>query len=297
MDGDRFKYDVALSFAGEERDYVEHVASHLRARGIRVFYDEYERPVLWGKNLHTHLSDVYRKQARYTVIFVSEHYARKVWPNHERESAQSRALVENEEYILPVRFDDTELPGLLPTVAYIDARRTTPIGLADTAAEKLRLAGHQGDEWDQADPGGFNRRGWQRYENYRFGFGIRFPMDWGRSLQSDNSDGVSIIPWGIEADIKAYGCFHFPEFEDMWTDFPGERSTLRLYTGAEADLVIHRGLTEVTLRVRLMSRRVECHFYAKVQTRFYQKHENLLLDIAKSLYLISGSDRSTPYPG
>src|ERR1035441_8777550 len=36
------KYDVALSFAGEERQYVAEVARNLSERGVRVFDDEYE---------------------------------------------------------------------------------------------------------------------------------------------------------------------------------------------------------------------------------------------------------------
>ena len=33
--------DVALSFAGENREYVEEVATVLRASGIKVFYDKF----------------------------------------------------------------------------------------------------------------------------------------------------------------------------------------------------------------------------------------------------------------
>ena len=36
------EYDVALSFAGENREYVEEVATVLRASGIKVFYDKFE---------------------------------------------------------------------------------------------------------------------------------------------------------------------------------------------------------------------------------------------------------------
>ena len=45
----RYRYDVALSFAGEDRHYVERVAKELQRRGIRVFYDKYEQTELWGK--------------------------------------------------------------------------------------------------------------------------------------------------------------------------------------------------------------------------------------------------------
>jgi hypothetical protein len=118
-----FQFDVALSFAGEDREYVNTIADQLRKHGIKVFYDRYEQATLWGKDLYEHLDHVYQRAARYCVLFASEHYARKVWTNHERKSAQSRALHENEEYILPVRFDDTEIPGLRPTVGYIDLPR------------------------------------------------------------------------------------------------------------------------------------------------------------------------------
>jgi hypothetical protein len=133
-----FQFDVALSFAGEDREYVNTIADQLRKHGIKVFYDRYEQATLWGKDLYEHLDHVYQRAARYCVLFASEHYDRKVWTNHERKSAQSRALHENEEYILPVRFDDTEIPGLRPTVGYIDARFTTSDELVSLILQKVQ---------------------------------------------------------------------------------------------------------------------------------------------------------------
>jgi hypothetical protein len=133
-----FQFDVALSFAGEDREYVNTIADQLRKHGIKVFYDRYEQTSLWGKDLYEHLDHVYQRAARYCVLFASEHYARKVWTNHERKSAQSRALRENQEYILPVRFDDTEIPGLRPTVGYIDARSTTSDQLVSLILQKVQ---------------------------------------------------------------------------------------------------------------------------------------------------------------
>ncbi len=106
------KYDVALSFAGEERVHAEALAERLRAAGVRVFYDAYEKAELWGKNLYEHLHNVYSEQAKYCVVFVSKHYAAKIWTTHEHRAAQERVLKERgEEYILPLQFDDTVLPG------------------------------------------------------------------------------------------------------------------------------------------------------------------------------------------
>jgi hypothetical protein len=134
-------YDVALSFAGEDRIYVEAVATELRSRGIKVFYDKFEEAALWGKDLYQHLSKVYGKEATFCVIFASRHYAEKLWAKHELRSAQDRAFRENQEYILPARFDDTELPGVLSTVGYIDLSSRTPVDLADLICSKLVAAG------------------------------------------------------------------------------------------------------------------------------------------------------------
>ncbi|MET8180098.1 TIR domain-containing protein [Streptomyces sp. NPDC005336] len=130
-------YDVCLSFAGEQRDYVEQVAASLKNAGIRVFYDDYEKVALWGKDLYEHLDYIYGKSVEYCILFASEEYAKKVWTNHERRSAQARALTAHAEYVLPVRFDDTEIPGIRPTIGYLNAQSIEPASLAEMIAEKL----------------------------------------------------------------------------------------------------------------------------------------------------------------
>lgn len=130
-------YDVVLSFAGEDRKYVEETANHLRQEGVKVFYDSYEDTNLWGKDLYQHLDDVYQNKAKFAVIFISEAYSRKLWTNHELKSAQARAFTESQEYILPVRFDDTEIPGIRKTLGYLDLRSLTPEDLAKKVKQKL----------------------------------------------------------------------------------------------------------------------------------------------------------------
>ena len=130
-----YEYQVALSFAGEDRLYVSKVARLLRQRKVRVFYDEYENASLWGKDLYVHLDEVYRKRARYCVVFLSRSYKDKLWTNHERESAQARAFQEQEEYILPVKIDQTEIPGIRPTIGYVS--KLPPNELADLIYRKI----------------------------------------------------------------------------------------------------------------------------------------------------------------
>lgn len=131
-------YDIALSFAGEEREYVSYVADRIKQAGFKIFYDKYEEVDLWGQDLYQRLYEVYSKRSRYCVVFVSANYANKVWPKHELRSAQERALREaRHAYILPVRFDDTELPGLPNTIHYFDARTKKQDELVEFILKKL----------------------------------------------------------------------------------------------------------------------------------------------------------------
>ena len=138
----RYSFDIAVSFAGEDRETVRRYCKLLSSNRLRVFYDEYERIGLWGANLYDKLDEVYRTKALFCVIFISKHYAAKVWTNHERKSAQARALQENREYVLPVRLDDTEIPGIPPTIGYVDLGETSVEKLADMTVQKVKQLKH-----------------------------------------------------------------------------------------------------------------------------------------------------------
>lgn len=135
------EFEIALSFAGEDREYVDRVANILRDSGITVFYDLFEEASLWGKNLYDYLSEIYQNKALFTIMFISEHYARKMWTNHERQAMQARAFQEHNEYILPARFDETPISGVLPTTGYIQLNSKTPEEFVETIKRKLVAAG------------------------------------------------------------------------------------------------------------------------------------------------------------
>ena len=60
------------------------------------------------------------------MILVSKEYADRMWTIHERRSAQERALRERgAEYIIPIKFDDTQLPGLSTLLGYVSSSKGT----------------------------------------------------------------------------------------------------------------------------------------------------------------------------
>ncbi len=131
------EYDVAISFAGEDRHHAQDLAKKLRGKGITVFYDEYMQADLWGRDLAQHLHRVYSKQARFCVVFISASYARKVWTTHELRSALERAVRSTQgQYILPIRLDDTEVDGLPATVGYLPIEMGIP-RIAELILEKI----------------------------------------------------------------------------------------------------------------------------------------------------------------
>jgi tetratricopeptide (TPR) repeat protein len=131
-------YDIVISFAGEDRSYASQLARKLMERGITVFYDDFERAALWGKDLYEYLSDVYQNRGRYCVVLVSKEYREKRWTRVEWRAVQARCFLEDKEYCLPLRIDDTELPGLLPTTGYMSLKRNGIDGIVETIVEKLR---------------------------------------------------------------------------------------------------------------------------------------------------------------
>jgi len=135
--GEKIKkvFDVALSFAGEDREFVEEVFKELIKQKVSVFYDQADEIEinLWGRNLATALGDIYQRHSDYVVVFISEHYAKKIWTQHEFKNALAGAFSEKPDYILPARFDDSEIPGLLPTTAFWDLKKET----AKTFAQKI----------------------------------------------------------------------------------------------------------------------------------------------------------------
>jgi len=102
---------------------------------VSHFYDSENISNLWGKDLYTYLDEIYTNKSRYCVMFISLNYRDKIWTKHERKSAQQRAIKQDDEYILPVKLDDTEIPGIRSTLGYISHK--TPKELVNIIIDKL----------------------------------------------------------------------------------------------------------------------------------------------------------------
>lgn len=111
----------------------------LASYGVPVPRGEVVTTSAEAKRASEHLGRIYGQDARFTVIFASRHYAAKAWPSQEKSYALARHLSGDKGRILPVRFDDTEIPGLPGTIGYLDLRVLWPDQLAELIRQKIDL--------------------------------------------------------------------------------------------------------------------------------------------------------------
>jgi hypothetical protein len=72
-------YDCALSFAGEDRQFAEHLRDILEDLGHTVFYDLAEQHRFLGEDVEEFLGPIYRSGSRYVLAILGETYGRKRW--------------------------------------------------------------------------------------------------------------------------------------------------------------------------------------------------------------------------
>ncbi|MBS1890646.1 MAG: toll/interleukin-1 receptor domain-containing protein [Actinobacteria bacterium] len=136
MANHEFKFDVAISFARGQRDFARALHADLVIRGVKCFFDEVQQVHLWGQDLAEKFDEVFRKDAQFCVACVSQEWVERIWPSHERRSALAR-MIQEPGYLLPVRFDDAEVPGLSPSIAYLDGTEIEPSEVASLLGKKL----------------------------------------------------------------------------------------------------------------------------------------------------------------
>ncbi|QQZ29235.1 TIR domain-containing protein [Thiothrix subterranea] len=134
------RFQVALSFPGEYRDYVSQVAVILGQKlgQDAVFYDQWYTAELARPNMDTHLQAIYHDHAELIVPFLCADYERKQWCGLEWRAIRDLLKKRQDNDIMPLRFDDTEIPGLYGIDGYIDLRRHTPEQIAGFILQRVK---------------------------------------------------------------------------------------------------------------------------------------------------------------
>lgn len=109
------KYDFAFSFASEDRAIVEQIKNGIPE--FKVFYDRDCENELCGKDLYSHLRDIYQQQAKFVVCFFSRYYKQKTWTNLEFTAVKERLLSTcfASDFLIPVMLDNSGLSKDIPS--------------------------------------------------------------------------------------------------------------------------------------------------------------------------------------
>lgn len=95
------KYDVALSFAGPDREFAKSLFDLLSEREVSVFYDENEQHRILAEKVEDYLHPIYRSEAAYVVPLLSPEYPKRIWTKFESDQFKNRF---GERAVIPVRF-------------------------------------------------------------------------------------------------------------------------------------------------------------------------------------------------
>jgi hypothetical protein len=83
-------YDAALSFAGEDRAYAEHIRDALEDAGHAIFYDLAEQHLILAEDVEAYLGPIYAKDCRYVVAVLGQLYGTKRWTLFEADQYRDR---------------------------------------------------------------------------------------------------------------------------------------------------------------------------------------------------------------
>jgi tetratricopeptide (TPR) repeat protein len=141
MEARQKRFQVALSFPGEHREFVGRVAKRLSERLGRervLHYPDYEAEFA-RIDLDTYLQRLYHDESELIVVFLSADYERKEWCGLEWRAIRDLIKQRQDSAVVPVRFDDTEIPGLFSTAGSIWVGEREPGIIADLILERLHI--------------------------------------------------------------------------------------------------------------------------------------------------------------
>ena len=127
-----FEFDLAISFAGENRALAKYLADQLKELDVQVFYDENFESNYLGKTWSKEFTRIFGSASRYVVCLLDESHQQKIWPTFEREVFVPR--VQKGE-VIPVFLDDTPITGIPKDVVgirFIDAQFSWRDGSQDS---------------------------------------------------------------------------------------------------------------------------------------------------------------------
>ena len=120
------EWDVAISFAGENRDLARHIAHELEFLDVSVFFDELYEDNYLGRAWGPEFRRIFAEDSTLVVCLLDDNHQKKIWPTFERDCFSPRVQAGE---VIPIVLDESVFPGIPKDIVSIHYR------------------------WDPADPG------------------------------------------------------------------------------------------------------------------------------------------------
>src|SRR5262249_50045770 len=145
------KFLVAFSFAGEQRDLVQSIATAVQERlgEGTVFFDEWYEYYIAGSDADLKLQKIYHERSVLVVPCVSSQYGSKPWTRAEHEAIRALKMQlsggnETDRLrLLPLRVGDGDVPRIFMNAICPDIRKKLPRETAHLLRERLRVLAPQ----------------------------------------------------------------------------------------------------------------------------------------------------------
>lgn len=110
------EWDVAISFAGENRELARHITNELEFLDVSVFFDELYEDNYLGRAWSAEFKRVFAEDSDLVVCLLDEHHQRKIWPTFERDCFAPRVQAGE---VIPIILDETAFVGISKDVSGI----------------------------------------------------------------------------------------------------------------------------------------------------------------------------------
>lgn len=129
-----YEFDVAISFAGENREVARVISDELQSLDCSVFFDELYEANYLGGAWRKQFEDIFKNRSRVVICILDRNHADKIWPTFERECFSPRVA---DEAVIPVFLDDTKFPGISQDIIGIVFKRDDSKSLANQIADDI----------------------------------------------------------------------------------------------------------------------------------------------------------------
>lgn len=108
-DAKDYEFDIAISFAGENREVARFLRDCLEVLDAHVFFDENFEVNFLGTAWNAQFRRIFAEDSRLVVCLLDTHHLSKIWPTFERECFLPRVA---DAEVIPIFLDDTKFLGI-----------------------------------------------------------------------------------------------------------------------------------------------------------------------------------------